>query len=238
MKPKITQYLAFLLLLCWSGTGRAMFNDDPWLTKWMSEFELSNEDGSTLAEWDIDVWSGRDLTKVWLKSSGEYHDSELESVVLELSLSQAVSPYWDRQYGVRHDPKPDPMDRTRSWLSFGYIGTAPYFIDVDARLFVGEYSSSQLLIEMEREFMLTQRWVLTSELDIVANGNTNEEFTEGSGLSRAEIELRLGYEPSRRLQPFLSLTHEQTFGRTRDLIRATGDDSDTTRFSLGIEMWF
>jgi copper resistance protein B len=109
---------------------------------------------------------------------------------------------------VRHDFKPDTDGDNRNWVSYGYIGTAPYFIEVDARVFVGEDSSSQLLIELERELMLTQEWVLTPELDIVANGNSNQKYQEGSGLAEAEFSLRLGYERdgNRKFQPFVGIT--------------------------------
>ena len=75
--------------------ANAMFNDDPWLRKVAGEFEYLNEDNDQVLEWDIDVWSGRDLSKFWLKSSGEYSDSEFEGANLEFVYSRAVSPYWD-----------------------------------------------------------------------------------------------------------------------------------------------
>ena len=57
---------------------------------------------------------------------------------------------------MRHDLKADNEAETRNWASYGFIGTAPYFVEVDARIFVGEDASSQLLIELERKMMLSQ----------------------------------------------------------------------------------
>lgn len=229
-----------LSLLVLSVNAQAMFKDDPWLTKVMSEFEYLQEDGEDVIEWDIDAWRGQDLSKFWVKSSGEYAGSEFEDANIEFVYSRAVSAYWDQQFGVRHDFKPDPDGDNRNWVSYGFIGTAPYFVAVDARVFVGEESSSQLLIELEREMMITQEWVLTPELDIIANGRTNERFGEGSGLAEVEFSVRLGYERNgnRKFQPFVGLTANQTFGATRRLTKAAGNSSGSIEALIGIHSWF
>ena len=240
MTYKIKISLALLLCSVVPNQALAMFNDDPWLSKVMSEFEYLEEHGEGVLEWDIDAWYGRDLSKFWLKTSGELADSEVESANIELVYSQAVSAYWDQQFGIRHDLKPDTLNRARNWVSYGFIGTAPYFIEVDVRVFVGEESSSQLLIELERELMLTQEWVLTPELDIVANGRSNEVYGEGSGLAEVEFGLRLGYEHkgNRKFQPFIGITAKQSFGTTRRYRKADGESSGDVSLMLGIHSWF
>ncbi len=240
MKQLTLIFLSLGASLVVTSNAQAMFKDDPWLTKVMSEFEYLQEDGEDVIEWDIDAWTGRDLSKFWVKSSGEYADSEFEDANIEFVYSHAVIAYWDQQFGVRHDFKPDPGGDTRNWVSYGFIGTAPYFVAVDARLFVGEESSSQLLIELERELMLTQEWVLTPELDIVANGRTNERFGEGSGLSEIEFSVRLGYERdgNRKFQPFVGLTARQSFGETRRLTKSAGNASGDVQAIIGIHSWF
>lgn len=222
----------------------AAMGDDPLLTKVTSEFEYLPSEGSGALEWDIDAWVGHDLYKIWLKSSGEFtrqgSGGEIEDANIELVYSRAVYTAWDQQFGIRHDIEPNPNDNARNWLSFGYIGTAPYFVAVDARAFVGEESSTQLLIELEREIMLTQEWVLTPELDIVANGRTNEQFSEGSGLSDIEFSLRLGYERNgnRKFQPFIGITGRQTFGGTKRFEKAEGKKSGDIQIMLGVHSWF
>ena len=223
----------------------AGMGDDPLLTKVMSEFEFLPSEADGALEWDIDAWTGRDLYKVWIKSSGELSKSdgagsEFEEANIELVYSRAVYTTWDQQFGVRHDFKPSPDGKTRDWLSFGYIGTAPYFVEVDARIFIGDESSSQLLIELEREIMLTQEWVLTPELDIVANGRTNTQFNEGPGLAEIEFSLRLGYEAkgNRKFQPFVGLSARQTFGDTRRFEKLEGNKSGDFKAMLGIHSWF
>ena len=229
--------ILFTLLLVTSPLN-AMFNDNPRLSKTVAEIEYFNDQGTGTLEWDIDAWYGRDLSKFWLKTAGELSNSEVENANIELVYSQAASAYWDRQFGVRHDIKPEVNGNTRNWLSFGYIGTAPYFLDVDARLFIGEESSTQLLIELEREIMLSQRWVLTPELDIIANGKTNQTYREGAGLSSLEFSLRLGYEHSKKFQPFIGFTAQQSFGRTRSLQREDGNSTSDIEINMGLHFWF
>jgi len=235
----------FILLIVVLGNDIAAMGDDPLLTKLMSELEyLPNEDDGVL-EWDVDAWVGRDLQKVWLKSSGEFANSEIEEANLELVYSRAVFSTWDQQFGIRHDFKSDQDhsdqgSKARNWVSFGYIGTATYFVDVDARVFFGEESSAQLLVELEREIMLTQQWVLTPEMDIVANGRTQQQFGEGSGLSEIEFSVRLGYESNgnRKIQPFIGLTANQTFAGTRRFEKAEGNSSTNVEAMFGVHFWF
>lgn len=240
MDNNIVRLCFGLTVLVATFDSQAMFKDDPLLTKIMSEFEYFQEHGNHAIEWDIDAWIGQDLSKYWIKSSGAYINSEFEDANIEFVYSQAISPHWDSQFGVRHDFKADSDGATRNWLSYGIIGTAPYFIDVDARVLVGQESSTQLLIELQRELMITQEWVITPELDIVANGRTNQRFAEGSGLAEIEIGLRLGYEhnANRKFQPFIGVTARQTFGSTRSLVKAQGNSSGNLSLVIGMHSWF
>lgn len=244
MKPSLTFLIkvAFAIMLAGAIPSYAAMGDDPVLTKVMSEFEyLPNAEDGVL-EWDVDAWLGRDLYKFWFKSSGEVvrDGGNVEHANIELVFSRAVYTAWDQQFGIRHDLKPDADGEARDWLSFGYIGTAPYFVSVDARIFIGQNSSSQLLVELEREIMLTQKWVLTPELDIVANGRSNALFGEGSGLSEVEFSLRLGYEANanRKFQPFIGVTGHQTFGGTKRFEKAQGNSSGDLQAMLGFHSWF
>lgn len=233
--------ILFIICLAWPlSPSWASMSDDPWLTKVMSEFEYRQGNGEHRLEWDIDAWYGRDLSKFWIKSSGGYLDSEIEDANIELVYSHAVSTYWDQQFGVRHDFESERDSETRNWASYGFIGTAPYFVKVDARLFVGEESSTQFLIELEREVMLSQQWVLTPELNIVANGRSNQRYQEGSGLAEAELSLRLGYERQgyRKFQPFIGITAHQAFGQTKEFIKARGQHSGSLEAMIGLHFWF
>ena len=228
-----------LMLMVMSSTAAAMFPDDPLLTKVMSEFKLKDAEEGTELEWEIDAWMGRDLSKFWLKSEGETAFSK-DKGNIELGYRHAVSAYWDQQWGIRRDLKSDSELADRTWVSFGFTGTAPYFIDVDARLFLGESSSTQLVIELEKEMMITQEWVLTLEADVIANGRTNVLYEEGSGLAEVEFGVKLGYERNgnRKFQPFFGLTSTNKLGKTRDLVRESDEKPHNLSAILGLHSWF
>lgn len=219
------------------GMGKT---DDPLLSKTMGEIELLQEGEADVAEWEVDTWIGRDFHKWWIKTEGEYaredDESEIESAQIELLYSRTVSAYWDQQFGIRSDVEPDDG---RHWLVFGYRGTAPGFWEIDANVYLGEASSSQLNIEIEKELMLTQRWVITPEFELTANGKTNRDYAEGSGLDNISAGLRIGYETkSRRLQPFIGFEGKQFLGSTKNIRQSLG--KDTSNFSLiaGLHFWF
>ena len=99
---------------------------------------------------------------------------------------------------------------------------------------------SQIVIELERELMLSQEWVLTPEMDIVLNGRTNEDYQEGAGLAEIEFGLKLGYEHNRnrKFQPFLGLSSTTYFGRSKDFQKAEGHSSSEVNFKIGLHAWF
>ena len=61
MKKQTIILLSAFIWLLLANSAQAMFKDDPWLTKVMSEFEYLQEDGEDVVEWDIEAWTGRDL---------------------------------------------------------------------------------------------------------------------------------------------------------------------------------
>jgi len=214
--------------------------DDPLLSKTMGEIELLKEGEADVAEWEIDTWIGRDFQKLWIKTEGEYAsedgESEIESAQIELLYGRTVSAYWDQQFGIRTDIEPD---NGRHWLAFGYRGLAPGFWEIDANVYLGEESSSQLNVEIEKELMLTQRWVITPEFEFTINGNTNHDFEEGSGLDNVILGARIGYETkNRKLQPFIGVEGKQFFGTTKNIRKTLGKDTNNFSVIAGIHFWF
>jgi copper resistance protein B len=216
-------------------------DDDPWLTKAMVELESYRAQGQDVLEWELASWYGRDLTKFWFKTEGEYidgrGDSEFERVQLDVVFSRAVARYWDIQLGVRRDFEPQRNGDNRSWLVSGLYGLAPGFWRVDANLYVGEASSVQFNIEIERELMLTQRWVLIPEVEATFNGNTNRDYDEGGGVSDIEASVRLGYQFTPKFMAFVGINGQQSFGATKNIIRSAGEDAGDLSLMLGIEFW-
>jgi copper resistance protein B len=211
-------------------------DDDPLLSKvTIDRLEVRDEEDTNPLAWEASAWVGRDLEKFWFKTEGIYEDSEVHSAEYQLLYGWAIAPYWDMQVGWRLDSKPEPE---RNWLAIGVQGVAPYFIETEATLFVGEENMSALRLEFEYELMLTQRWVLVPELEANIYGNNDRERGIGSGLSELEFSVRLLYEIKREFAPYIGINWEKVLGNTADYAEAAGEETSETEFTIGIHAWF
>ena len=60
----------------------------------------------------------------------------------------------------------------------------------------------------------------------------------GSGLSSAEVGLRLRYEIRREFAPYVGVSWRQVVGDTANLARAAGKRSAGTSFVAGLRLWY
>lgn len=210
--------------------------DDPLLSKVMVEqFEARDSDEGTETVLDGQLWIGYDLNKLWLKTEVEQFEGETEEAELQALYSRAIAPYWDVQVGVRRDLRPEP---TEDWLVFGFQGLAPYFFETNFALFIGEEGRSAARLEMEYEFMFTQRWVLSPEIEINLSGKDEPARGIGDGLTDIELGLRLRYEIRREFAPYIGINWSGKFGKTADYAEAAAEETSKTQLVAGIRFWF
>ncbi|MBY4677584.1 copper resistance protein B [Marinobacterium arenosum] len=222
--------------LLFSGNGLAATEDDPLLGMLnIDQLEWRDADDGSLLSWDVQGWVGYDLDKLWLKSEGERLAGRTESAELQLLYGRAVAPFWDLQLGLRHDFKPA---EPQQWLAFGLQGLAPYQFEVDATAFIGEGGQSALRLEAEYELLLSQRLILSPEIELNLYGEDDASRGIGSGLSDLELGLRLRYEIRREFAPYIGLNWERKFGDTADFAREEGESTDDLQAVIGIRAWF
>jgi copper resistance protein B len=210
--------------------------DDPFLTMiTIDQLEKRDANSSKPFAWEVQGWAGYDLDKFVFKTEGERADGETEKAELQLLYSKAIDPYWDIQFGIRHDFYPKP---TQDWAVIALQGVAPYYFETDASLFIGENGQTALRLESEYEMMLTQQWVLSPEIELNIHGKNDEEREIGSGLSNIEAGLRLRYEVKREFAPYIGIHWEKKFGKTADYAREEGEDTSDVQFVIGIRAWF
>jgi copper resistance protein B len=75
-----------------------------------------------------------------------------------------------------------------------------------------------------------------AELNFAAQ-DTPETLT-GSGLSNAELGLRLRYEIRREFAPYVGVSYDRRFGKTADYFRAIGEKPGETSLVIGIRSFF
>lgn len=202
--------------------GRAVFD------------RLEHGDGRALG-WSLRADYGGDVDRVQLRSEGEHADGRTAHGDVELLWSHAVASYWNSQLGVRHDVG---EGADRDWLAFGVQGLAPYWLEVAATAYVGSRGRTALRIEAEYEALLTQRWVLQPRIELDAYGKDDPAARTGSGLADAAVGLRLRYEVTRGLAPYVGVEWSRRFGRSAHYAHADGNDADDARWVAGVRLAF
>lgn len=185
---------------------------------------------------NAEAWYGGDINKLWLKTEieGGFGRSPEQAEVQAL-YSRAIDPWWNLQAGVRYDFRPDPE---RAYLVLGIEGLAPYWLEVDVAAFVSHKGDVSARFEVENDLRLTQKLILQPRIEMDLAAQDVPEIGVGSGLSTAELGLRLRYEVRREFAPYVGVAYERAFGDTADFRRAVGEKAGGWNFLVGIRAWF
>ena len=217
-------------------TGMDMLDDSRQGMLLLDQLEyVHSRDGGNAAVIDGRAWYGGDIDKLWLKFEGEHADGRLQDLRTEVLWDHAVSTYWDTQLGVRHDFGIGPG---RTWAAFGVQGLAPYWFETEATFYVGQVGRTAARVQAECEVLLTQRLILQPRAEVNFYGKDDPARGIGSGLSDAEVGLRLRYEIRREFAPYVGVVWNQRFGKTADFARAQGEHADDLEFVAGLRVWF
>lgn len=200
----------------------------------LDQFEWRKVDREEALAVEGNAWYGNDYNKAWFKAEGEIIAGEYEGRT-ELLWDRVVSRWFNLQAGIRHDLDEGP---SRTWLAFGVQGLAPYWFEIEATAYVGDEGRTALRFSGEYEVLLTQRLILQPEVDVDLFGKDDLRNGIGSGLSEAEVSLRLRYEIRREFAPYVGVVWSQRFGDTADFARAEGLSKDDLEFTAGVRVWF
>jgi copper resistance protein B len=185
--------------------------------------------------WDGQAWYGGDLNRIVLRSEGEGSvKNGLETGEAQALYSRAIGRYIDLQGGVRQDFSP----RGRTYFTAGAQALLPYWFDVEGALFVSTQGDVLARAEGTYDFRLTQRVVLQPRAELNFAAQNSPEIRIGSGLSNAELGLRLRYEIRREIAPYIGVSWDRRVGKTADYVRAAGEDPESTTFVVGLRTWF
>lgn len=225
-----------LIMMVAAAPSLAVMEDDPLVSRvTIDKLEWRAADGPDPLVLEADAWVGRDLHKFGLKTEVEHVDGATEEAELQLLYSRALTAFWDFQAGWRRDFKPEPE---RDFLTLGFSGLAPYMLETDATLFLGESGQVGVRLDAEYEYMFTQRLALVPEIEVNAYREDDAAVGVGSGLSDMELGLRLRYEVRREIAPYVGVNWTQSFGDTADLAREDGEQTSDIQLVAGIRAWF
>jgi len=185
---------------------------------------------------DIQAWYGGDINKLWLKSEVEGPwGKKLEHAEVQALWSHAIGPWFDLQGGVRYDPQPGP---NRTYAVLGVEGLASYWWEVEGAVFLSNKGEVTARAEGEYDLRITQKLILQPRGEVNLSAQDMSELRIGAGLSTAELGLRLRYQISPLIAPYVGVEYEHAFGDTRDFRRAEGDDPNGFNLLTGVRLWF
>ena len=201
----------------------------------LDRLEYRWQKGDNVRVWDAQGWLGGDYNKLWIKSEGEQTvGGRTEEADLQLLYARLVSPFWYLQAGVRNEAKPGPSQNS---AVLAIQGLAPGRFEVEASLFLraGDVSGS---VEAEYDQLLTQRLVLQPRVETSFAGASDRARGIGSGINDIELGLRLRYEFTREVAPYIGLNWARKVGNTADLARANGDRVTERGLVVGLRIWY
>jgi copper resistance protein B len=200
----------------------------------LAEYQVHN--GRDGYRWDGEAWVGGDINRLALKTEGEGSFGRgVDSAEIQALYSRALDPYWNLQAGVRYDFKPNP---SRTYATIGFEGLAPGFFEVAGALFLSNKGDVLGRLEGYYDQRITQRLILQPRVELNFAAQNVDENRIGSGLSTAELGVRLRYEVAREFAPYIGVSYDRKVGKTADYARADGKGVKATSFVVGARTWF
>jgi len=222
-----------------SQSRAAMMREQGGQTLYQVMFNLAEVQAHTGRDgyrWDGEAWVGGDINRLWLKTEGEgAFRAGVESAEAQALYSHAIDPYFNLQAGIRQDFGQGP---NRTYATVGFEGLAPYMFEVEGALFLSDQGDLLGRLEGYYDQRITQRLILQPRVELNLSAQDVPAYRIGTGLTDAELGLRLRYEISRQFAPYVGLSYEAKTGRSADFARADGKDPTTTSFVAGVRFWF
>ena len=120
----------------------------------------------------------------------------------------------------------------------GFEGLAPYWFEVEGAVFVSDRGDVRGRLEGYYDHRITQRLILQPRAELKFAAQDVPENRIGSGLSNAELGLRLRYEIRREFAPYVGVSWDRRFGDTARYARADGDRATSKSIVAGVRVWF
>lgn len=187
-------------------------------------------------DYELQAWHGDSFDRFVLRTEGQFSKTGEYTNQTDILWSHALDAYWDTQLGLRVDTH--KQGTNRQWLAAGIQGLAPYWFELDATAYISPKGQSEVVLNSEYDLLLTQRLILQPRVELTLRGKDDPSNLLGSGLSNASASIRLRYEFSRQLAPFIGVESERLFGDTAKFKTFIGERRSETRYFSGLRFWF
>lgn len=211
-----------------------------------SLFELleyrANSSGPDTFSWDFVGWYGGDFNRLWVKTEGnqDLNADNDGSGDLQLLYGRLIAPFWDLQAGIRTKFNlGSSLDgNTRTYAVIGLQGIAPGNFEVEPAIFLSDRGEVSAGLTASYDLYLTQRLVLQPRFEGEISFQGDDRFGTGEGVTETDISLRLRYEITREIAPYIGVSWLRSYGQTGRIARQQGESGDTVAFVAGIRIWF
>ena len=194
------------------------------------ELDASRSTGSTLVTWEGHGWIGTDFDRLWWSTEGERIGGEFEDAEFTLLYGHYARRFWDLVVGVRHEIEPV----SQSYLTFGIMGLAPYWFEVELFGAVSDNGRASVRLEAETDLFVTQRLILEPLVRFDALIMDDPDLELEAGTRTFEFGFMTRYEIRSKFAPYLSLKWVSEQG---SVIAAAGQpDLEGFRLGLGVRL--
>jgi len=193
-----------------------------------------DEDGYA---WEAEAWFGGDRHRIVFKTEGEGADGALEAAEAQVLYARAISPYFNLEFGLRTDIEPAPE---RAYAVLALDGLAPYWFDVGGALFLSDRGELSARFEGAYDLRLTQRLILQPSAELNLSADDIPARHVSAGVTSTEVALRLRYEITRQVAPYIGIVSERLYGAGADHAhaRANAEPEAQESFVIGLRAWF
>ncbi|MCU1295202.1 MAG: copB [Bryobacterales bacterium] len=200
------------------------------------ELEGRSNGPNSSFRWDGQGWIGTDFNKLWIKSEGTVTNGITSDGEQEILYDRPIPHmrYFDWQAGARVDLDSGP---TRAWGAIGVQGLAPYFFNFVPTLYIRDGGRVAGRLQGSYDLYLSQRLILQPQVELNFYSQADPARRIGTGLSDLDGGVRLGYQFSRKLAPYVGYVYSGVFGQTAKFSRRAGEPTSASQIVFGIWLW-
>jgi len=206
----------------------------------IDQLEYRKGDKENLQRWDMQGWLGKDYDKFWFKFEGDRQVGESAGELeLQTLYSRAIAAYWDMQVGARFDHfYGGGSSENRYFGVFGFQGLAPYWFELEPAVFLDDNGKLSARLVGTYDILFSQRLILQPRMEFNLSASDVAEVGVGKGLNDLQLDLRLRYEFTRKIAPYIGVAWQKKYADTADFARAEGSEVENTELIAGIRVWF
>lgn len=204
---------------------------------WFDQLEGRTNGPDNEFRWDGEGWVGTDMNKLWLKSEGFVENGRVSDGDTEALYDRPIPflKYFDAQAGVRYDLDSGPG---RTWGAIGIEGLAPYFFEFAPTFYFSDRERFAGRVEGSYDILITNRLIAQPQFEINFYSARDPSRGIGPGLSSIDTGLRIRYEISRKIAPYIGFAYSGAFGETATFTRDEGGIVNDPRFIFGARVWY